>query len=154
MHPLGVGRLQNGQFWTSLDRTPLRNRLQKDGRQFIRHFELDEMSAGQGVHRPTRIVLQLVIELAEERGISGQDIHLLFDTTNAARQLHRLGEGGERVRRTLTSQSAITSGRLRPKPADVIGATNQSSPGTVTRCRSGGNTLNKDCPFSGTKASR
>ena len=35
-----------------------------------------------------------------------------------------------------------------------IGATNQSSPGTVARCASGGNRLNKDCPFSGTKASR
>src|SRR5215471_10934240 len=54
----------------------------------------------------------------------------------------------------LASQSAITSGRLRPKPAGVIGATNQSSPGTVIRRRSGGNTLNKDCPFFGTKASR
>jgi hypothetical protein len=62
------------------------------------------MSAGQGVHRPTRIVLQLVVELGEARGIGGQDVHLLFDT-----------------------------GRLRPNPAEGIGATNQSSPGTVTR---------------------
>src|ERR1700733_6637260 len=29
----------------------------QDSRQFVRHFELDEMSAGQGVHRPTRIVV-------------------------------------------------------------------------------------------------
>src|ERR1700757_4157385 len=54
----------------------------------------------------------------------------------------------------LASQSAITSGRLKPKLAEGIGATNQSSPGTVARCAPGGNRLNKDCPFSGTKASR
>ena len=35
-------------------------------------------------------------------GIRGQDIHLVFDTTNAARQLHRLGEGDERLRRAFT----------------------------------------------------
>ena len=67
-------------------RAPLRNRRQQDGRQFVRHFELDKMRAGQGVHRPIRIVLQLVVELGEARGIGGQDVHLLFDTTNAARQ--------------------------------------------------------------------
>ena len=80
----------------------LRYRLQQDGRQFVRHFELDEMSTGQGVHRPTRIVLHLVVELGEARGLRAQDVRLLSYTTNAARQLQRLGEGGERVRPALT----------------------------------------------------
>src|SRR5262249_28683658 len=80
----------------------LRSRFQQDGSQFVRHFELDEMTAGQGVRRPSRIVLQLVVELGEARGIRGEDIHLLSDTTNAARQLHRLGQGGDRMRRALT----------------------------------------------------
>ena len=65
-------------------------------------FQLHESSAGQGVHRPTRIVLHLVVELGEARGIRAQDIHLLSDTTNAARQLYLLGEGGERVRPALS----------------------------------------------------
>src|SRR5216683_4759131 len=94
---LGLGERRSGRRAQSL----LRNRLQQDGRQFVGHFELHESSAGQGVHRPTRIVLQLVVEPGEARGIRGQDIHLLFDATNAARQLYRLGQGGERVRRAL-----------------------------------------------------
>jgi hypothetical protein len=60
------------------------------------------MSAGQGVHRPTRIVLHLVVGRGVACGIRREDIHLLFDTTNAPRQLHRLGEGDERVRPALT----------------------------------------------------
>jgi hypothetical protein len=39
----------------------------------------------------------------------------------------------------LPSKSAIASGRLGPKLADVLSATNQSSPGTVGGRRSGGN---------------
>ena len=71
-----------------LDRSepnPLRYRLQQDGRQFVGHFKLHESSAGQGVHRPTRIVLHFVVELGEARGLRAQDKHLLFDTTTAAR---------------------------------------------------------------------
>src|SRR6516162_8996302 len=60
------------------------------------------MTARQGVHRPTRIVLQLVVELGEARRIGGQDVNLLFDTAKATRQLQRLGEGGERVRPAFT----------------------------------------------------
>jgi len=80
----------------------LRDRFQQDCRQFVRHFELDEMSAGQCVHRPTQIVLQLVVEPREARGLRGQDIHLPFDAINAARELHRLGDGGERLRRAFS----------------------------------------------------
>ena len=64
---------------------PLRNRLQQDGRQFVGHFKLHESSARQGVHRPTGIVLHFVVELGEARGLRAQDVHLLFDTTNAPR---------------------------------------------------------------------
>jgi hypothetical protein len=92
-------------------------------------FELDEMSAGQGVHRPTRIVLQLVVELGEARGIRGQDVHLLFDKTNAARQLQRLGEGGERVRPALTlaTRSGDTAPPARSRPRVVATVTGTSS---------------------------
>src|SRR5271156_1556995 len=95
----------------------LRNRLYQDGRQFVGHFELDEMSAGQGVHHPTRIVLQLVVERGVARGIRGQDIYLLPDTTNAAGQLHRLGEGGERMRPALRLPKRDHLGTFEAEPS-------------------------------------
>src|SRR6516165_8801839 len=112
------------------------------------------MSAGQGVHGPTRVVLHFVVELGEARGLRGQDVHLLFDTTNAARQRTGWVKVACGCGPLLPSQSAITSGRLRPNSAGVLSAINQSSPCTMVKGRPGGNMLNKDCPFSGTKASR
>jgi hypothetical protein len=56
------------------------------------------MRARQGVHSPTRIVLQLVVESGEAGRFRGQDVHLPSDPIDTARQPHGLGEGGEWVR--------------------------------------------------------
>ena len=78
----------------------------QDSRQFPRHFELDEMAAGHGVHRPARIVLHLVLECGEEpveaRRIRSEDIYLPFDGNHAARKPYRLSECSERLGRTLS----------------------------------------------------
>src|SRR5947207_15495038 len=72
----------------------------------VSYFELDEMSTRQAVHRPSRIVLQLVIEPGEVRGIiGGQDVHLPFYTTDAACWVQVASGCGA----LLPSQSATTS---------------------------------------------
>ena len=63
--------------------------------------------SSSGISSCMKVVQGKVCTVGEARGIRGQDIHLLFDATNAARQLYRLGEGGEWVRRSCVPWSGV-----------------------------------------------
>ena len=81
---------------------PLRTGLQEQIRQLVWHVYLNQVRAGQGVHRPARVVLEFLIELREgsRRWYVGVDIGFLFNTIAATGELDRLSEAGRRVRRS------------------------------------------------------